>query len=312
VGVFLFVCFALTAIGITLVAGLIEDRGIHHWIIFEESVLGLYEGGIVEYLGVPIGKVRNISVTRLNLVSVEIVVDSRKATLYNGVEAQLVISSFAAGTLAVSLSGGNHAAGELPPNSIIPSKVSALTAIGGQLEELMDTFADISDRVATGLEGLEEGGLTKVVEESGRLVEDARVMVQEATETLKYVREETSGAVERILEVADSIKTFADSAKDLAGTLQAKIEPVDLKEIEAGLERVLDNAARLTAQLEHTASGLDNVFANVTHEADNVEFALRASLRELNDTLASLRRLSNQLRDDPASLVRGHAPVEER
>lgn len=312
VGLFLFTCFVLAAAGITLVAGLYEDRGIHHWIIFEESVLGLYEGGTVEYMGVPIGKVRNVSVTRQNLVSVEIVIDPNKATLYNGVEARLVVSSIAAGTLAVSLSGGDQNAGELPPNSTIPSKVSALTAISAQLEGLMDKFAAISDSVTTGLEGLEEGSLTKVIDESGKLVEDARAMVQEATETLKYVREETDGAVDRILEVAESVKTFADSAKDLAGTLQTKLEPVDLTQIEASLERVLENASSLTAQLEKTASGLDDTLANVTHETGNVEFSLRASLRELNDTLASLRQLSDQLRDDPASLLRGRSAVEER
>jgi len=312
VGLFLFVCFALAAIGLSLVAGLHEDRGVHHWIVFEESVLGLYDGSTVEYMGVPIGKVRNITVTRQNLVRVEIVIDPNKATLYNGVEARLVVSSIAAGTLAVSVSGGNHNSGELPPNSTIPSKVSALTAISTQLEQLMEKFAAISDGVTSGLEGLEEGSLTKVIDESGNLVADARAMVREATETLKYVREETDGALDQILDAAESIKTFADSAKDLAGTLQTKLAPVELTQIEESLERVLENASNLTAQLEKTASGLDDTLANVTHETGNVEFSLRTSLRELDDTLASLRQLSDQLRDDPASLLRGRSAAEER
>lgn len=295
----------MIAIGLSLVAGLHEDRGIHYWITFNESVLGLYDGGTVEYMGVPIGKVRNISVNRQNLVSTEIVVDPEKATLYNGVEARLVVSSIAAGTLAISLSGGDPKVGELPPNSTIPSKQSALTAISTQLEDVMEQVDEIFHVITDGLSGMEEGKLTKIVDESHGLVADARTMVQEATETLQYVREEADTAIDRMLEIADSVKSFTESARNLADSLQAKVEPVDLTNIQTNLETVLANAAKLSEQLEKTASGLDDTLANVTHEASNVEYSLRTSMTELKNTLESLRLLSTQLRDDPSSLVWG-------
>ena len=305
VGFFLLMCGALVAVGLSLVAGLHEDRGVHHWITFQESVLGLYEGGTVEYMGVPIGKVRNISVTRQNLVSVEIVIDPAKATLYSGVEARLVVSSIAAGTLAVSLSGGDPRAGELPPNSTVPSKLSALTAISTQLEEVMEQVDEIFHVVTSGLEGMEDGKLTEIVNESHGLVADARTMVKEATDTLQHVREEADTAIDRALEIADSVKGFTESAKGLSDSLQSKVEPLDLSQIQANLDKVLGNAAALSEQLQKTAAGLDNTLASMTHEASNVEYSLRSSVTELNKTLESLRQLSTQLRDDPSSLVWG-------
>lgn len=311
VGFFLVTCLAIIAIGLSLVAGLHEDRGIHHWVVFSESVLGLYDGSTVEYMGVPIGKVRNISVNRENKVSTEFVMDPNKATLYNGVEARLVVTSIAAGALAISLSGGDPKMGELPPNSTIPSKVSALTAISTQLEGVMEQINEMAHMVADGLAGMEDGKLTKIVDDSHGLVGDARTMVKEATETVRYVREEADTAIDRVLEIADSVKSFTESARSLADSLQAKIEPVDLNTIQADLESVLANAAKLSEELEKTVSGLDGTLASLTHEASNVEFSLRTSTTELKNTLESLRLLSTQLRDDPSSLLWGRGPVEK-
>lgn len=305
VGLFLLTSFALIAAVITLVAGLFDDHGIHHWIIFNESVLGLYDGGTVEYMGVPIGKVRDISVTRENKVRVEIVVDPNKATLYSGVEARLVTSSIAAGTLAVSLSGGDPKVGELPVNSTIPSKVSALTAISAQLEEMMGQVNDIAAVMNNGLKGMEEGGITGIVQESKGLVEDARVLVNEATSTVKSVREEADTAISRVLEVADGVKAFAESATELSNSLKTKIEPLDVPALQENLQRVLENASALAKQLDATVAGVGNTMDNVTHEASNVEYALRSSLRELTDTLESMRLLGEQLRNDPSSLIWG-------
>lgn len=105
---------------VVVLRGYYDDKGVTYAIEFEESISGLYEGGIVTYLGVPVGKVRDIFVTEANKPHVNIVIDPLKVQLFEGVEAQLVIYSFAAGTMAISLEGGHPISGNLPPREPHP------------------------------------------------------------------------------------------------------------------------------------------------------------------------------------------------
>ena len=61
-----------------VITGIYQDPGLNYWLEFNESILGLYEGGMVEYLGVPAGKVREIYVTDNQYARVNIVIDPVK------------------------------------------------------------------------------------------------------------------------------------------------------------------------------------------------------------------------------------------
>jgi len=91
VGAFLLMCVSLAASGAILISGLNTENGVRYWVEFDESVFGLYEGGMVQYMGVPVGKVENIRVTPNRRAHVDVVVNPDKVTLNDGVEAQLVL-----------------------------------------------------------------------------------------------------------------------------------------------------------------------------------------------------------------------------
>ena len=57
VAVFLLVCAGIMGGLLYLVAGL-NDSGVEYSVVFDESISGLYEGAFVQYLGVPVGKVK--------------------------------------------------------------------------------------------------------------------------------------------------------------------------------------------------------------------------------------------------------------
>jgi len=117
VGIFLIVGFAAIVFAVTYLSGVYREHGLVYWVEFEESILGLNEGGLVEYLGVPVGRVREIYVTDQKKAHVRFVIDPEKVTLQEGVQAELVIYSLAAGTMAISLRGGDPNNPVIPPNS---------------------------------------------------------------------------------------------------------------------------------------------------------------------------------------------------
>lgn len=319
VGIFLIACLLLIVGGATYISGQIREGGVSYWIKFDESIQGLYEGTIVSYLGVTIGKVTSITVLPIsNEPKVEIAIDPERVTLYNGVEAQLVIYSLAAGTMSIALEGGDPDFGKLPPNSEIPTKKSLLGGISNQVDGIMTQFSTIAEAISTGLEGIEEGSLTAMLENADGLVTDARTFLEdgrgilsETEETIRVLRADAQEVIDEVLALSDEAKPLIRNLDKLADTSNTKIAELDVSTMNDTLSTALDRFSELAESLNSTVKNLDTLTADALHEADNLEYSLRTALGEMGEALYTMRRFVDQLSQDPASLVRGRGTVKE-
>jgi len=318
VGLFLVVCLTLTVISIIIIAGWYKNPGDLYWIEFDESVLGLYEGGMVEYLGVPVGKVSSIYVTSNKKAHVEFIIDPKKVRLQTGVEAQLVLYSFATGTMAISLAGGDPSAPPLEPGSQIPTKTSIITAISSRMENIIEDLASISDSVSTGLAGIEEGDLTAIVEKVNTLLDqgntflaDGSDLVEEISQTVTQVRGDAQKVIDEFYEVSKDARELTKNVNELVVATKDKVDKLEVQQLQGRLDQVLQNITSVSERLDATLAQFDALSANTMHEVDNVEFTLRSTLREISDAFNSIRSLAEQLRQDPSALVRGKARVKE-
>ena len=312
VGVFLVACIALASLGVMLVGGMLEEKGENYWIEFNESVLGLYEGGIVEYLGVTVGKVTSIYVTDANRALTQIVIDPNKVRLREGVEARLVLYSFATGTMAISLSGGDPHAPQIKPGSRIPSKTSMIGALSTRSESIIEDLASISQSISTGLAGIQEGDLTAIVDKVNRLldkgeeiVDDGADFIDMAKDTLTDLRGDMKRLMEDFSEVTQDIRRLGANLDERVMAVRARVEVIEMERLQTQVSQVLDNFASVSAKLEETLAHYQDVSTHVLDEVDNVEYTLRAAVEEIGRTLASVRVLADQLKEDPSSLVRG-------
>lgn len=318
VGVFLFVCTALAVAGVMLVGGMLEDKGDQYWIEFNESVLGLYEGGIVEYLGVTVGKVTSIYVTDGNRALAQIVINPNKVRLHEGVEARLVLYSFATGTMAISLSGGDPHAPTLKPGSQIPSKTSMIGALSTRSENIIEDLASISESISTGLAGIREGDLTAIIDKVNRLLEKGEEIVDDgadfmdiAKDTVTELRGDMKRLIEDFSELTQDIRKLGDNVNELVLAVRERVDVIEMDRLQTQLNKVLDNFASVSARLEETLAHYQDVSNHVLYEVDNVEYTLRAAVEEIGRTLESVRVLAEQLKEDPSSLVRGRGAIKE-
>ncbi len=467
VGVFLATCFIIVAAAVTYLSGLYEDQGKHYWIEFEESVLGLFEGGQVEYLGVPVGKVSDISVmaksmmrgqftieetddppntgeepdhrfrftnsddkdyqissfssdavfsgfpfsadptltlqigqryeatvansgshplqilsqgadaksdvvllsqggvvgaleedpeiawkddgaryegkiaftvtqrlvdamngrghqpgyrcsVHVFLARVELSIAPDKVALHEGVRAKIVVSSLATGTNAISLSGGDPQAPPLPVDSQIFSTPSTITAISTQIEAVVDSLANISSLISSGLEGMEEGELAQIAQNVNLLLEDGRkfiesggALVDEASQTVSGVREDAKGLMEEFTLLSADLSALANNANKMVNSVSRKLDALDLDAMESSLTRTLDNIAEVSESLNDALSLFEALSANTLHEADNMEHAMRRVLDEVGEVFEALGAFIKQLKDDPSSMLRGPGTIKE-
>lgn len=314
VGVFILVAVSLTLAVFLVSVGFYGKTGTEYHITFDESVLGLTEGGLVEYLGVPVGRVSNIKVTSANSAHVTVSIDPEKVVLREGVKAQLVIHSLAAGTMAVSLAGGDPDGDRLPPGSTIPTHPSTFTAMTGQLEQFMENLRGVVDSIEKGLAGMEEGELADIIKEVRETADDIHEFVNKSTEllanvneTVDTVRDEAKTVVDKAVGVSDDVQKIAKEVRKLVTTMNGKVESFDVAKTQENLNRVLENMGNLSEKLDKAVGQFDDISANVMHEADNIEYSLRTTLKDLSQTLDSTRTLVEDLQRNPSAVVRGRA-----
>lgn len=305
VGVFLLVSSAIIGICLAVVLGLRATEGIRYWIEFDESVLGLYEGGMVEYKGVPVGKVKDIAVTPSDTARVEIEVDPDSVTLHEGVQAQLVMYSLATGTMAISLSGSDPAKPELAPESEIPPTPSVVASFMSEFPGLMDEIRAILRQIAVGLEGMEEGRLVQVVENVDGTITEARSLLASINEKVDVVFNDVQPAVADLETTMAEIRGTAEKIGALAEAAQEQVEPLQLAETEKKLQETIEGMNRIITRTESVVAGFDGAGEQILHEVNNMEFTLREGVQTFIDTLRAIRRVAEMIQEDPSALLRG-------
>jgi len=316
VGAFLGVCIGLAVAATMVITGLYKAPGTPYWLEFEESILGLYEGGLVVYLGVPVGKVKEIFVTENRKAHVEVLIDPHKVTLHPDVQGQLVLYSIAAGTMAVGLDGGDPKQGQLPANSQIPTKMSTFGAISSQITEVMDKVSGIAGKVHDELAELGDRDVKDIVdrvkgllEKGDGLAEKGSEFLTETTETIKKVRGNVDTVMDALEGRSKDLEKLAADMQRLVKVAADKLEQFNVPQTQANLNAALKNIATLAEEMDKTVNKLGTVAADVSHDAGNVEYTLRGAVIDLRRAFESIRVLLEQLQQDPSQLVRGKAKV---
>jgi phospholipid/cholesterol/gamma-HCH transport system substrate-binding protein len=288
-----------------LIAGFNTTETIPYTIYFDESVLGLYEQSLVEYLGVPVGKVSNIRVNEAGLAEVTIEVEPDKVEIRRGVTAKIVIFSLATGAMAISLSGGEKDALLLEAKSVIPTSPSAFASFQSQLQDLTDTMKRILTKIDDGLAGMEEGALVAVVDEVKGMLEDGRTFVASVDVTVARLEENLTPSLDELKGLLSEARGMAEQGRDLVGTVQSKVDEVEPGVMQGDLKQVLDRLDGLLADLQSAAETFDTTSQAVSYKMDNVEYGLRDLLRTATDALTAVKDLAEYLQEDPSALIRG-------
>lgn len=311
VGVFLVVTVTILVGGMLLVAGFRTGSEQPYMVIFDNSVLGLYTGGMVQYLGVPVGTVDDIYVGESGNAYVNILVNPKKVKLHEGVEAKLEFYSFATGTMCVALSGGDPAAPEIPPGSVIPAGTSLVESFSNQFADVLESLNGIVEEIRTGLDGMEAGELTETIRETKSFIEETKNFVEEARGTLDTLTGDIHGTVDDVKtgietfnKLAESAAETAESASETIKTLHEKIEPLDLAETELAWRSQFEAIA---GRFDETSKSFDETSKTIMYGTDNLQHGLLDTMQTLNETLEAVRDLALYLQEDPSSVIRGKA-----
>lgn len=318
VSLFLMICLVIMVVSTAVISGMYKEPGVSYWIEFNESILGLYEGGMVEYLGVPVGKITDIYVTGNQVAHVEFVINPKKVTIHEGVQGQLVIYSIASGTMAISLSGGNKDGQELPEYAQIPTKPSTIEAFSSQLSDILSDVSDISGSIKGQLANLDETAVKDIVDQTRALmgkgevfVDDTTKLVHETTATIQDIRGHANHLVANLEERSTELSRLMGKLEKLVDISSQRAEDLDIQNLQEQFGELLKQVTSAATQMDTTIAHMDVVAQDIVHQAGNVEYSLRGTMGEFRDSLESIRVMIDQIKDDPSSLIRGRGRIKD-
>jgi phospholipid/cholesterol/gamma-HCH transport system substrate-binding protein len=268
-------------------------------IVFNEAVTGLSQGAAVQYSGIKVGEVTRLKLDpddpRKVLARVRLSADTPVRT---DTHAKLALTGVT-GLAIIQLSGGSPGS---PP----------LAARRGQLPVIVADPSPLAKLLANGEDLMTS--INEVVARAGELLSSDNV--QRITRTLDHLDQATGAIAAQREDIRALLRQLAEASRNANATLQQTAQLVHQTSglIDHQGRAALDSARAAMASLEHATASIDALLKNNRQALDGGLKGLDElgpALRELRQTLGSLRAISHRLDENPAGYLLGRDQTKE-
>ena len=278
----------------------IDREFAYYDIIFTEAVTGLGKGGTVQYNGIKIGEVAQLSLAKDDprKVIARIRVDA-DAPIKLDTRAKLGLQGVT-GVAYIQLSGGAPTSPPLKPTPenpvpIIPSEESAL---GKLLSSGSDIVTSVNDLLVRANEVLSRENIDRISKTLDNL--------QGITGTVNDQRADLSNALKQLADATGQLKHTLTTLGSMATTTD------DLMRNNA--RQVLESTNRALASIDKVANATNQLIgdnqAAISEFTDQGLRQLGPAIIELRETLRSLKALSDRLATSNSVLLGRDQPKE--
>jgi phospholipid/cholesterol/gamma-HCH transport system substrate-binding protein len=250
-----------------LARGQLNTQYASYDIYFSGPVTGLREGSVVEYNGVPVGKVVDVRIDPANVERIRVNVELDNSVVIKADAKANVETNILSGVAYIEIAGGTQEApvlvaqqGERYP--VIASRRSRLANVYARAPQLLDKLNDLADR------------LNDLVDEKNR---------QAITETLENVRTFSGSLAARDKDVAE-----------LAGNANSAVR---------SLTKLLDNVDKSYSGQDGISDRLATAIGDFDKLSKNLVDTNRQLQGALQDLRPGIRSFTQQTLVDVGSLV---------
>jgi phospholipid/cholesterol/gamma-HCH transport system substrate-binding protein len=259
-------------------------------IYFDGSVSGLSQGSPVRYLGVDVGRVRNLAVDRRDpgRVKVTVEVDS-SAPLSGATRARLGLLGLT-GLLYIDLQLDPQASAERPLEQ--GERHPVIQSRKGDIEAFLERLPDLVGRAGSVMARIET-----------LLADDNLQAVGESLRNVRTASAELPALAQDAAALAAELRGTSAEATALVQRLDAAAaaSQPQLVQALAGVKITSEKLAKTAESLERIVAGNEE---SLSHLAGSGAQELQQLVIDLRHASGELRELARELRDNPASLLR--------
>lgn len=290
--------FTVLAIIAGLVFGLWLSQSSHaqayrdYEIVFKEPVTGLSEGAAVHYSGIKVGSVTKLMLDphdpRRVIARVQINADTPVRT---DTRAKLAMSGVT-GIATIQLSGG-------APNS------PPLQAKSGQLPIIVAELSPLAKLLASGEDII--SNINQMVVNTNRLLSDDNM--QRVSRTLEHIDQATGAIADQREDIRLLLHQLAEASRSANTALQ------EAEKLMRQANGLMDTQGRASmASLERVTANLDQLLQNNHQSLESGMQGLGElgpAIRELRQTLESVRAITRRLNENPSGYLLGRDKSKE-
>lgn len=297
VGLFV-VLLSITSLAflVWLAGGKLKQETDTYLVYMNESVSGLPENAPVKFMGVTIGRVKQIRLDSTHTDRVELRLEIQKGTPIKNDSHAVLASRGITGIQYIEISGGSQEGERLrakpgQKHPVIPSQLSALStaqeSIGPILQNINLAILDIRD-------------LLRGTEDLNRILKDIRVVTDQLARqpnAIPDLLEEINSLSTELNRVAIQIQQMAKTSDSFLNKRAKKVD--DLLIASRSLVENLDAVARqvdesnIVTKANQTVNSADQLLTSVDSRLSYLE--LEETLAEIQITLASIQDLTDNL-----------------
>lgn len=264
-------------------------------IFFTGSIAGLSEGGPVQYNGVPVGQVTDITIPADQPNQVRVTVRLRSdVPILQGSTAVLEAQGLT-GFVLVQIEGGRRGAPPIEaeagqPRPVIPSKPSALQELFQEAPNLLSEAILVLGRVKE-----------LVSEENTRRVANILSNVNEVTGALASRSDEMEATLVELEQTVSAIRQTSESLNRLIDKADGLAES-EVRTALADASRTIQAAESLLTELDETVDENRGAISTFTNNTLPEVSRLVLDLRRL---AASLKRITEEFEQNPTGVLFG-------
>ncbi len=266
-GIFVFIGTAILTLFFILVAGnrLIQRRDTYYIRFHNYSVNGLQIGGAVNYNGIQVGRVEEITIDSKDVTSVVVTISLEHGTPIKADNEVTLVFIGITGIKALEISGGTNTSKMLKPGSYIRPGATQLDELSGKAFSIVDKVNEIAANInrLTGEENREN--VTNILRETSLLLEYTRTNFTATLESISKIATNTAGVTEgmgsNFTRITDNLTKNMDS---LTTATTRNIGNIG-DQSTASLERLTNE---LSLKLDFISANLNNSISELTIETN--------------------------------------------
>jgi len=311
-GIFIFICgIILVSMVVFFAINQLFERSDTYFIAYHDvSVSGLEVGSPVEYLGIGIGVISNISVDPKDINSIIVELALEAGTPIKEDTRADIVSMGITGLKAIEIRGGSNQSRTLREGEYINAGASTTEEITGKA----NVIAEKAEKVINNLqmftvpENLNK--ITDAAENINLLSAQLNTTIQLFDSVLGENRSEIRETIKKAHLIAENLEVASQTADEAVNSVNQMLQGDTLQMIlgnahditkqisEANLKQLIQNLAEMTDQTRVLLYKLDQ-------DLDLNSQELSESVRLLRMTLSNLEETSIKISSDPSILLRG-------
>ncbi|WP_426143768.1 MlaD family protein [Pseudomonas sp. DWP3-1-2] len=279
--------------GLWLAKSSVDSAFKDYEVVFNEAVTGLSQGSAVQYSGIKIGDVIQLRLDpkdpRRVLAQIRV---TGETPIKQDTQAKLALTGIT-GTSIIQLSGGTPQSPELVGKE---GKLPIITASPSPISRLLNDSSDLM------------GSINQLLQNANHMFSTENVT--SLSRTLDHLEQTTGAIADQRDDIRQTLKQLAQVSKQASATLEQTTALMRNANslLNSDGKQIFHNAEQAMASLQQSSATLNRLLNGNRQSLDSGMQGLGElgpAIRELRDTMSSLRGISRRLEANPSGYLLG-------